>query len=198
MISPRLIGERLLRQSTDLGRSHQRCCTSDSYPGEIQPQRGIKMRNVLVKVLIGLAITAIGMFGADNSIGTWKRNVAKSTSTPPPKNPIKSLTIVNEASDGGIKVTVTGERQDGNPINSSYSVKYDRKEYPVTGAPWDTVSMRQRDANTFTFETKKLGEKYRFVGRTVISKDGKTMTTTTKGTNAEGQPSSGTYIYEKQ
>jgi hypothetical protein len=156
------------------------------------------MRNIVVKLVIGVAITAIGMFGADNSIGTWKRNVAKSKSTPPVTNPIKSLTVVNEASDGGVKVTVTGERQDGTPINSSYSIKYDGKEYTVTGAPWDTVSMKQIDANTFTSEVKKTGGKYHATGRTVISKDGKTMTTTTKGTNAEGQPSSGTLIYEKQ
>jgi len=156
------------------------------------------MRNIVVKLVIGVAITAIGMFGADNSIGTWKGNVAKFKSTPPVTNPIKSLTVVNEASDGGVKVTVTGERQDGTPINSSYSIKYDGKEYPVTGAPWDTVSMKQIDANTFTSEVKKTGGKYHATRRTVISKDGKTMTTTTKGTNAEGQPSSGTLIYEKQ
>src|SRR5688572_3914510 len=105
------------------------------------------MRHIVTKLLIGVAITAIGMFGADNSIGTWKRNVAESKSTPPATNPIKSLTIVNAASDGGINVTVTGERQDATPINSSYSVKYDGKEYPVTGAPWDTVSMKQIDDN---------------------------------------------------
>jgi hypothetical protein len=156
------------------------------------------MRNVVAKLVLGMAITAIGMFGADNSIGTWKRNVEKSKNTPPVTNPIKSLTIVNEPSDGGVKVTVTGARQDGTPINSSSSVKYDGKEYPVTGAPWDTISMKQVDANNFTFVAKKTGGKYQVNGRTVISKDGKTMTTTTKGTNTEGQPSSGTLVYEKQ
>ena len=156
------------------------------------------MRSVLVKVFIGLAITSIGMFGADNSIGTWKRNIAKSKTTPPVANPIKSLTLVYEAIDGGVKLTATGERQDGTKINGSYTVKYDGKEYPVTGATWDTTSVKQIDANTFTFENKKTGGKYHVTGRTVISKDGKTMTTTTKGTNAEGQPSSATIIYEKQ
>jgi hypothetical protein len=105
---------------------------------------------------------------------------------------------VNEAADGGIKATVTGQRQDGTPINASYSVKYDGKEYPVTGAPWDTLSMKQIDANTFTSVAKKTGGKYHSTGRTVISKDGKTMTLTVKGTDAEGRPMSGTYIYEKQ
>jgi Tol biopolymer transport system component len=67
------------------------------------------------------------------------------------------MTIVVEASDGGAKRTVTGERQDGTAINTTSTVKYDGKEYPVTGATWDTVSVRQIDANTFTVEQKKTG-----------------------------------------
>ena len=94
------------------------------------------MRNILGKLFIGMAITAIAMFGADNSIGTWKRNVGKSKLTPPLANPIKSLTLTYEAMDGGIKLTATGERKDGTAINSSYTAKYDGKEYPVTGATW--------------------------------------------------------------
>jgi hypothetical protein len=156
------------------------------------------MQNIVARVVIGVAITTIGMYGADNSIGTWKRNVAKSTSTPPTTNPITSLTIVHEAVDGGVKTTVTGQRKDGAAINSTNTVKYDGKEYPVTGAPWDTTSMKQIDANTFAFENKKTGTKHHVTGRTVISKDGKTMTTTTKGTNAEGKPTSSKLIYDKQ
>ena len=156
------------------------------------------MRNIVAKLVIGVAITTIGMYGADNSIGTWKRNVAKSKSTPPATNPITSLTIVYEAVDGGVKATVTGQRKDGTAINSTSTVKYDGKEYPVTGAPWDTISVKQIDANTFTFESRKTGGKFHSKGRMVISKDGKTMTLTTKGTNAEGKPSSGKAIYEKQ
>ena len=156
------------------------------------------MRNILTKAFIGLAIMSIGMFGANNSIGTWKMNVAKSKSTPADSNPIKSQTLVREAIDGGVKVTSTGERQDGTAINSSSSVKYDGKEYPYTGAAWDTISMKQIDANTFTNEVKKTGGKYHTTGRIVISKDGKTMTIKSKGANAEGKPSSATLILEKQ
>ena len=87
---------------------------------------------------------------------------------------------------------------DGTPINSSYTAKYDGKEYPVTGAPWDTISIKQINANTFTSEVKKTGSKYHSKGKTVISKDGKTMTLTTKGTNAEGKPTTATIVSEKQ
>ena len=156
------------------------------------------MRNLAVKMFIGVAITTIVMFGADNSIGTWKRNTAQSKSTPPNANPIKSLTTVKEATADGIKVTSTGERQDGTPVNSSYTAKYDGKEYPVTGAPWDTISIKQIDAVTFTSETKKTGGKYHATSRTIISKDGKTMTITSEGTDAEGRPMSNKLVYDKQ
>src|SRR6266403_5252245 len=125
------------------------------------------MQSIFARLVIGVAITAIGVFGADNSLGTWKRNVDKSTGSSP--RTVKSLTTVREASDGGVKVTTTGENMDGTPINSSYTAKYDGKDYPVTGAPWDTVSIKQTDANTFTSETKKAGSKYHTKGQTVIS-----------------------------
>ena len=104
------------------------------------------MRNVVTKVVVGMAIAAIGMFGADNSIGTWKRNIAKSKGTGAVASPIKSLTLVYEPAEGGSKLTATGERQDGTKIDSTSTVKYDGKEYPVTGANWDTTSVKQIDA----------------------------------------------------
>ena len=136
------------------------------------------MQKVVAKLVIGTVITAIGMFGADNSIGTWKRNLIKSKGTPPVANPIKSLTLVYEAVAGGVKLTATGVRADGATIKSTSTAKYDGKDYPVTGANWDTTSLKQIDANTFTFDNKKTGGKYHVTGRYVISKDGKTMTTT--------------------
>lgn len=40
--------------------------------------------------------------------------------------------------------------------------------------------------------------RYPAIGLSVMSKDGKTMTTATDDTNAEGQPSNGTLIYDMQ
>jgi hypothetical protein len=155
------------------------------------------MRNILVKVFIGLAITAIGMFGADNTLGTWKYNAAKSKSTS--TNPIKSQTDVREATpDGGVKVTRTGQLTDGTPVNFSFIYRYDDKEYLVTGAPFDSLFVKRIDANTTTFEVKKTGAKYHLTGRNVISKDGKTMTQTSKGTDAEGKPVTQRLVFDKQ
>jgi hypothetical protein len=178
--------------------SHKRRSTAYSLPGEVQPQKEThEMQNVLVNLVIGAAITAVGMFGADSGVGTWKYNAAKSKSTA--TNPVKSRTDVREETpDGSVKMTRTGELKDGTAVNYSQTFKHDGKEYPVTGAPYDTISSKRINANTTSFETKKTDGKYHVTGRTVVSKDGKTMTQTVKGTDAEGKPTSGKYIYEKQ
>ena len=146
-----------------------------------------------------LAATAMVTFAADNSLGTWKLNVDKSKSTPAPM-PVKGLTVTREASDGGVKVTITGERADGTKINTSYTAKYDGTAASVTGEGvlYDSISIKQVNANTLTDERKKTGGSYQATGRTVISNGAKTMTTTTKGTNTEGKAFTQTLVFEKQ
>jgi hypothetical protein len=154
------------------------------------------MRNTLVTLFTVFVIAAPGAVGADESLGTWELNMGKSKFNP--TAPVKSLTTTREAAEGGVNQTTIGEQVDGTKINSRYTAKYDGKEYPVTGAPWDTISIKQVDSNTFTTVTKNTGGKYKSTGRTVISKDGKTMTTTSKGINAEGKPFNYTMVWEKQ
>jgi hypothetical protein len=155
------------------------------------------MRNSFLKVIVVVAVTAIGMFGADNVSGTWKLNVAKSKSTS--TNPVTSQTDVREATpDGGYKLTRTTQLKDGTSSNYSVTCKYDGKECPVTGAPYDVVSTKRIDANTTTFETRKTGGKYHNNGKNVISKDGKTLTQTITGTDAEGKPVKITNVFDKQ
>ena len=157
------------------------------------------MRRMLSRFLAVLAITAVTVLGADNSIGTWKVNIAKSKYTPAPF-PLKSLTSVREAVSGGVKVTNTGERADGSAINASYTAKYDGSAAAVTGtgSPYDSISIKQVNANTLTYAAKQTSGKYHASGRTVVSSDGKTMTSTSKGTDANGAAMTLKLVYEKQ
>jgi hypothetical protein len=149
------------------------------------------MRNILSKVFVGVAITTIAAFGADNSIGTWKLNEGRSKYNPRP--PVtQSHTFVREAGNTGVTVRDT---DNGTPTNSSYTAKYDGRKYPVANAPWDTVSMKQVDQNRFTSTTTKAGGKYHSSNHTTISKDGRTMTTTAKGKDHDGRAFNNTFIY---
>lgn len=157
------------------------------------------MRHLIGKLIVLTAMTAIAVWGADSSLGTWKLNVDKTKLTVG-TNPLKSRTeAVEAAPDGGFKVTRTDQRTDGTNINSTVTCKYDGKKCSVTGNPAvDTVSFKRVDANTDTSESfKKNGETYQ-TATTVVSKDGKTKTATFKGVDAQGKPIAGTVFYDKQ
>ena len=158
------------------------------------------MQKRFALALAALAIaSATAAFAADHSLGTWKLNAARSKYSPGPL-PVKSLTAVREAAGDGVKVTTTGERSDGSAVNTTYTAKFDGSPASLSGqgAPYDTVSLKQVDANTFTYETRNSTTKYSAHGRLVVSHDGKTMTMTAKGTDAEGKPMTVTLVYEKQ
>jgi hypothetical protein len=157
-----------------------------------------QMRTILTKALIALAITTVAAFGADNTLGTWKLDVAKSKYTPAPF-PLKSLTVTREASDGGVKQTVTGERADGTAASGSYTAKYDGKGVQVTGnSPYDTIAVKQVNDDTLTDTRNQTVGRYHATSGTVVSNGGKTMTTTTKGTNADGKEFTSTFVFDKQ
>ena len=132
----------------------------------------------------------------DPLIGTWKLNVAKSTYIPGP--PQKSGTVTFEAAGEGIKLTADIQDADGSATHTEYSGNYDGKDYPLTGsAAADTVSLKRIDANT-TERTDKKGEKVVATFTRKVSSDGKTLTTTHKGTNAQGQAVNNLLVLEKQ
>jgi hypothetical protein len=155
------------------------------------------MRTSLIRTLSALVITTSGALGADNTIGTWKLIAEKSWYSPAPM-PVKSLTVTREASDGGVKVTTTGEQANGSAINASYTAKYDGTEFHVTGnAPYDTIAVKQVNDKTLTDERKKTGGSYHATSRLVISKGGRKMTTTTKGIDADGKEFTSTFVFER-
>ena len=112
--------------------------------------------------------------------------------------PVRSLTTTRTAVNGGVKVISTGEMSDGSALSSGYTAKYDGTPSAIEGTVWDTISVKQVDDDTFTNESKKAGGSYHTIAQVKISPDGKTMTVTSKGTNAEGKPLNSTFVYEKQ
>lgn len=158
------------------------------------------MQKIFALTLLALVTTfTVSAQSADHSLGTWKANTAKTKYTPAPW-PVKTLTVTREAAPGGVKVTNIGTRTDGSAINAGYTAKYDGSSSEVSGegSPYDSISIKQGDANTFTYEAKNSKTKYRVSGRVVISSDGKTMTTTASGVDADGKPMTLKLVYDKQ
>jgi hypothetical protein len=156
------------------------------------------MKRILGMTFAVLAMAAVAL-GADNTLGSWKYNTRKSKPAPG-VSPITNLTVVREAADGGARISVKGERADGSKIDTITTTKYDGKEVAVTGTgtPWDTTAIKQVDANTLTEERSKKGGKYHSTVRTVVSTDGKTMTSTAKGTGTDGNAFTTVTVFDKQ
>jgi len=158
------------------------------------------MKRVLSMTFAVLAM-ATTAFGADNTLGTWKYNAAKSKPAPG-ASPITNLTLTREAANGGVKNSAKGERADGSKIDNTYTAKYDGKEVAMTlmatGTVFDTIAIKQVNANTITEERTKKGGKYHSSVRTVVSADGKTMTSTQKGTGADGKAFTSVAVFDQQ
>jgi hypothetical protein len=130
----------------------------------------------------------------DPRIGTWKLNVAKSK-----VNNRKSDTRIYTQSGDNLTAHIEIVNSDGSTQVYGYTAKSDGKDYPWTGqvpSGAETVSVK-RAGDTFTSESKK-GGKLLFTTRTTFSAEGKVMTLTTKGTDADGKPIDAVRVYDKQ
>jgi hypothetical protein len=160
------------------------------------------MKRMFVFVtLIALSLVASGALLAqsNSAIGAWKLNVAKSkyVNTQAPKSETRTV----EAQGNGAKYTFEGVAGDGSQIALSFTKNYDGKDSAISGvgAPngGDTDALKRVDANTIRGTMKKSGK---VVQRTtaVVSNDGKVTAITSTGTNAQGQPTSSTTVWDKQ
>ncbi len=151
-----------------------------------------------LRMMIATVAMAAVAFCADNTLGTWKLNAAKSKPAAG-VSPIKNSTVVRVAAGVGVTTSVKGERTDGTKIEASYTAKYDGKPVKVSGSglAYDTLALKQVDADTVTDIRSKKGGKYAATGTFAVSKDGKSATLSTKGTGADGKPFEAMTAYDK-
>ena len=155
----------------------------------------VRLRNVLLAMLL---VVPVALCATDPFAGTWKLDRAKSKEAPDMPRLPKQETIVVEPTDNGQKVTNDQITAKGTNQHFEYDAKYDGKEYPETGNPnVDTVSIKKMNANTMLTTNRKGGKLVTTI-RSVISKDGKTRTSTLTTKNEKGESVSWTGFFNKQ
>ena len=146
-------------------------------------------------LLVALALN-VSAAAADQQSGTWKMNPAKSKYSPGPAP--KSVTVKIDSDADNIKLSSDGIDAAGNPTHVEFTAKYDGQDYPITGVPnADTIALKRIDASTTESTSKKAGQVVMTV-RSVVSKDGKTRTSTFKGTDNQGRDVNNVVVYDKQ
>jgi hypothetical protein len=142
--------------------------------------------------------------------GTWTLNVAKSTYSPGPPPPATLSDVRRFATiEGGWNLfELSGTNPEGDPTFQIVAFKIDGKQYPVhTPATLTTLlttskatnvmrSYRRIDDYSVEFTTYTDGKPGIPVVRRV-SKDGKTYTQTTKGTDAKGQAINNVLVFDR-
>jgi len=134
-------------------------------------------------------------FAADAVEGTWKLNVAKSKFS---GAALSSATRVYAESANGTTLDQKAVTADGKEMSMHLTIRYDSKDYPITGNPdADSGAGKAIDAHTTDFTIKKGGKVVGTVHR-VVSADGKVLTVHNKGTHADGKSYDDTLVFDKQ
>ncbi|MCX6637527.1 MAG: hypothetical protein NT090_20930, partial [Acidobacteria bacterium] len=113
---------------------------------------------------------------------------------PPPKS--STMTF---SQDGEFIVSKSeGVNAKGEQTQISSRWKKDGQDYAITGSTAvDAMAAKRIDDHTTDFTYKKAGKVVSSL-RIVVSKDGKTSTRTSKGTNTEGKKYNNRAVYDKQ
>jgi hypothetical protein len=137
------------------------------------------------------------LWAADTFVGTFKLNLAESKW---PSSPYKELTAVSVSQGDDYLVTATGTDAAGKPVSIKYT--YPKKGGPLVyteGGPPSGISVtaKRTDDQTIDGTTTQDGKVIQ-TAHWVVSKDGKTLTGTTKGTDAQGNPVDRVEVYDRQ
>ena len=160
------------------------------------PSNELVRRVLTCGVVLGIAIAGLAGQTRDPRTGTWTLNVAKSTYKPGPAP--KSQTVTIQPSGQGEHVRSEALNTNGTRVVTEYTAAYDGTDYPLKGSlVADTVSLKRIDARTTERFDKKDGQ-VMLVYRRVVSEDGKTMTVTINGVNAQRQTVSNVVVFEKK
>ena len=156
----------------------------------------ISIKSLLVGAVLSIVTSAALAAAPDPVIGTWKLNLAKSTFNPGPAP--KSQTRSYEQTPQGIATTIKTTGADGKESTSTMTFNADGKSYAMVGNPGiDTVTITRVDAQTVNSTQMKAGVPVGTAVRTV-SKDGKTLTFTQKGTQPSGAKYEDVSVYDRQ
>jgi hypothetical protein len=150
-------------------------------------------------VALAGALVAMGIVGTAQSpapgLGSWKLNPAKSKFSPGPAPASGTATFT--AVGQGVKAVVDTVATTGAKIHWEYTADFDGKPHPVTGNPDGDMVVAKRVNATTVETTYTLKGKQTTVNTRVVSADGKTMTVTSTGTNAQGQKIDNMQVFEK-
>jgi len=131
---------------------------------------------------------------AISDIGTWRLNLAKSSYSHGEMPKSNTLTIKRAWGTNILRAISKGIDAQGNPTETKFVIMFNGK---VQGANGDNFSRKSVSYTTEEYARWRDGKMLQS-GSTKRSPDGKTLTLTTKGLNAQGEHLTNVLVYERQ
>jgi hypothetical protein len=148
---------------------------------------------VVVAVVAAFATPAF----AQNPVGVWKVNVAKSKYSPGPAPKSGTITTTAVAGDG-FKTVNELVPATGTPTKFEVTYKFDGQDAKTVGSPnGDMQAYTRIDDRRWRVVSKRNG-KVAVTSIVELAADGKSRTTTQTGTDAQGRAINNVIWYDKQ
>jgi hypothetical protein len=167
-------------------------------PGSASGKRMFDVRKVMfVLAVFGFA----GLLRAgDPMLGTWVLNVAKSSYPSSVEAPPKELIqVIRRISNTQGEFSQTGTRRDGTPILVKYLVpRRGGVAKPQSPLPEGSSIVVKKAGSGDVYTTYFQDDKQIAVVHSVVSKDGKTLTQTTKAADEQGKPIEQIEVFDKK
>lgn len=157
------------------------------------------MRHVLIAIVVvalGVSVSAADKMNPA-FFGTWKMNVAKSKADPGPLP--KSQTVKIEQHGDQFMTTVDADNADGTKAHTVRMAALDGKAVTVQGGTNPDAKEAYDRVSDRSFKRMiMVNGKVTNTLTATLAADGKSFTTETVGTNAEGKPIHNQALFEKQ
>lgn len=150
---------------------------------------------MVVGLMTVLGSAAVSAQKADALNGTWKLNLAKSTYNPGPAP--QNQTVMIGGTDEARKIAVDMTPASGAPLHWEVSGA-SGKELPVVGNNPNADAYVVKRINATTLEAQYMkGGKPTLKQTAVVSADGKMLTVTASGTDAQGKTVKNVAVYDR-
>ncbi len=155
---------------------------------------GRTLAGIAALCLVSSVATAAGK-GKEAIVGNWDLDVAKSTASGMPAFNSGHASV--SATKGGFKAVVDYVPASGAAVHYEYSGAYDGMNIPVAGNTYfDSCTMLRVDRDT-TIRTERRGGNVVGITTIEVAKDGKSFSSTAKGTLPDGHQFTRTTVWNR-
>jgi hypothetical protein len=151
-----------------------------------------------LSLTLTMALGSLALAQGKTRIGTWELNLEKSTFSPGPAPRQQTLTFQEKGPQW--MALIQGTDSSGKPINldaNNLMITFDGRDHPTPTSDYETTAWKAVDDYKYLVTRKRAG-KVVMTSTNILSADGKTMTITTIGQNATGQPIHNVRVYDKR